>query len=73
MNTIFAFRGVVFLSEWVLMATVILLMAWLITIRVHRNATMRHLTWLIAFLSLLLTPALVAVVPARFVVQMPIA
>ncbi len=73
MNTAFALRGIVTLSEWVLMATAILLLARLITIFACRNAAMCHLIWLIAFSSLLVTPALVAIVPTHFVVQMPVA
>jgi beta-lactamase regulating signal transducer with metallopeptidase domain len=73
MSASLAFRGVASLGEWVLIATVILSVAWLMTLRIRRNAAMRHLTWLTAFLSLLLTPALVSVMPTRFSVQMPIA
>ena len=72
MNTALAFRGVASLSEWIVMATAILLLARLMTTLVRRNAAMSHLIWLIAFSSLLATPLLVSVVPGRFVVQIPV-
>ena len=68
-----ALRGLLCMSECVVLATAILLMARLITMLLRRNAAMRHLIWLIAFFSLLITPALIAFVPARFVLRMSIA
>jgi beta-lactamase regulating signal transducer with metallopeptidase domain len=71
MNGAFVFRDFVLLGECVVMATAILLVARLATMLVARNAALRHLIWLIAFCSLLVTPALVACLPTLFVLHVP--
>jgi beta-lactamase regulating signal transducer with metallopeptidase domain len=71
MNFALAVRGVISLGECFVMATAILLLAWLMTMFLRRNSAMRHLIWVIAFCSLLITPALVAFVPAHFVLHVP--
>lgn len=48
---------------WVLEATIVLLGAWFLVRRVHKNAARRHLIWLSAFCALLLVPILSPIVP----------
>jgi beta-lactamase regulating signal transducer with metallopeptidase domain len=71
MNAALAIRGVISLSECAFMATAILFIAWFMTTMFRRNAAMRHLIWLLAFLSLLITPALIAFIPAHFIWHLP--
>jgi beta-lactamase regulating signal transducer with metallopeptidase domain len=71
MNSAVAFRIVISLGECIVIATGILFMARLMTMLLRRNAAMRHLIWLIAFFSLLITPALVAFIPSQFVLHVP--
>jgi beta-lactamase regulating signal transducer with metallopeptidase domain len=51
-------------SEWVLIGTIILFLAWLITLLLRTNAGMRHMTWLIAFSALIVLPGVTAIVPS---------
>jgi bla regulator protein blaR1 len=71
MNAAFALRGVISLSECAVLATAILFFAWCATTMHRRSAAMRHLIWLLAFLSLLITPGLMAVIPAHFIFHLP--
>jgi beta-lactamase regulating signal transducer with metallopeptidase domain len=70
-NSAFIFRALMLTGECIVMATVILFMARLMTMLLRRNAAMRHLIWVIAFFSLLITPALVAFIPSQFVLHVP--
>jgi len=57
-------RGLMSVSEWVFMGTIILFLAWLITLLLRRSAGMRHMTWLIAFSALIVLPGVTAIVPS---------
>jgi beta-lactamase regulating signal transducer with metallopeptidase domain len=51
-------------SEWVFIGTIILFLAWLITLLLRRSAGMRHMTWLVAFSALIVLPGVTAIVPS---------
>lgn len=69
MNETFFRQGLLSVGLWTAEATVILFCAWLVTLRLRRNAALRHLTWLSAFCALLVLPLLSAVVPTLLVVR----
>ncbi|HKV41096.1 MAG TPA: M56 family metallopeptidase [Blastocatellia bacterium] len=72
MSEPFLLRSLVAISIWTLEATGVLLVAWLIAFLDRKNAARRHLTWLTAFVVLLLIPPVTALMPAHFYVAVPL-
>jgi beta-lactamase regulating signal transducer with metallopeptidase domain len=69
MNETLLMQGCLSAVIWTVEATLILLGAWLVTLRFRKNAALRHLSWLIALCALLLLPLLSTVVPTLWVVR----
>jgi beta-lactamase regulating signal transducer with metallopeptidase domain len=66
-----ALRELIAMGVWILEATGVLFVAWLVSLLFQKNAARRHLTWLTAFVVLLTMPAIATFMPARFHVDIP--
>ncbi|HWD41337.1 MAG TPA: M56 family metallopeptidase [Fimbriimonas sp.] len=60
------------LGIWTAASTAVLLLAWLTTRFIKRNAAVRHLIWVAAFTATLLAPVTAVLMPAPVVVKVPV-